>query len=228
MTDIVVPKARENRIRIYRTREDMNNFYRNKMRVDSAKAALNELLAGNSRHVHKYARDRSNRDERLAKELSRGQKPIATVLACADSRVNPARVFNQKDGKIFKVENAGNIAYDEATLGTLEYGVKHAHTPLMVIMGHEFCGAVTATCQCEGKKQEDEGSINFIIENIAPTAKRADYDVESAILFNIFDTIETITKRSEIIVSHIKERKLDIVAGYYSISSGWFLVLDKD
>jgi carbonic anhydrase len=225
---LVVPKAEKNGIRVCYTKDEIGRFLTYKIRNQEAKAALKKLLDGNIRHVSKYARERSNRNEKLVKTLVQGQQPIATVLACADSRVNPCRIFNQKDGQIFKVENAGNIAYDPVTIGTLEYGVKHTHTPLLLIMGHEFCGAVTATCKCEGKKQKGEGSINYIIESIEPSARRAGYDVESTILLNIFDTIDNIRKNSDIISTYEKEEKVDVIACYYSISTGWFRLLERE
>ena len=107
--------------------------------------ALQSLKAGNERFVtgnllpkDTYAEDR--------KALCEGQHPFAVVLCCSDSRVAPEILFDQKLGDLFVIRNAGNVV-DEDVLGSIEYAVEHLGTPLVVVMGHSCCGAVTATCQ---------------------------------------------------------------------------------
>ena len=82
----------------------------------------------------------------LREKLSAGQHPFAVVLCCSDSRVAPEIIFDQKLGDLFVIRNAGNIV-DEEVLGSIEYAVEHLETPLVVVMGHAACGAVTATYQ---------------------------------------------------------------------------------
>lgn len=113
--------------------------------MEKVENALQALKAGNERFVtgnlsnkDTYAEDR--------KALCAGQHPFAVVLCCSDSRVAPEIIFDQKLGDLFVIRNAGNIV-DEEVLGSIEYAVEHLETPLVVVMGHSACGAVTATCQ---------------------------------------------------------------------------------
>ncbi len=111
-------------------------------KVENALQALKEgnerFVTGNLSNKDTYAEDR--------KALCAGQHPFAVVLCCSDSRVAPEIIFDQKLGDLFVIRNAGNIV-DEEVLGSIEYAVEHLETPLVVVMGHAACGAVTATCQ---------------------------------------------------------------------------------
>ena len=107
--------------------------------------AFQSLRHGNERFISgkllpkdTYAEDR--------KTLCEGQHPFAVVLCCSDSRVAPEIIFDQKLGDLFVIRNAGNVV-DEDVLGSIEYAVEHLETPLVVVLGHSCCGAVTATCQ---------------------------------------------------------------------------------
>ena len=111
----------------------------------NTKQALDLLKAGNARFVSGDFTPKDDYSE-LRKQLSKGQHPFAVVLCCSDSRVAPEIIFDQKLGDLFVIRNAGNIV-DEEVLGSIEYAVEHLETPLVVVMGHSSCGAVTATCQ---------------------------------------------------------------------------------
>ena len=108
-------------------------------------AALQLLKEGNERFVMGSL---SNKDSYAAdrERLSEGQQPFAVVLCCSDSRVAPEILFDQKLGDLFVIRNAGNVVNGHV-LGSIEYAVEHLATPLVVVMGHSSCGAVTATCQ---------------------------------------------------------------------------------
>ena len=114
------------------------------MGTDS-KQALDLLKAGNARFVSGALAQKDDYTT-LREQLSAGQHPFAVVLCCSDSRVAPEIIFDQKLGDLFVIRNAGNIV-DEEVLGSIEYAVEHLETPLVVVMGHSACGAVTATCQ---------------------------------------------------------------------------------
>ena len=107
--------------------------------------ALDLLKSGNARFVSGTLTPK-NDYATLREQLSTGQHPFAVVLCCSDSRVAPEIIFDQKLGGLFVIRNAGNIV-DEEVLGSIEYAVEHLETPLVVVMGHSACGAVTATCQ---------------------------------------------------------------------------------
>jgi carbonic anhydrase len=127
--------------------------------------ALAKLLEGNKRFLAgtPAAKEFVARRE----ELKGGQHPIATVVSCSDSRVVPEYIFDVGLGEIFKVESAGNVL-DKIGLGSVEYGVGHLHTPLLVVLGHEGCGAVTAAYDGHA-----EGNIAAIIKKLAPAIKKA-------------------------------------------------------
>lgn len=181
-----------------------------------AKEAIERLKEGNMRFVNNWT---SNKDfEAQRKALLEGQTPFATVLTCSDSRVVANYIFDTGLGEIFIVKNAGNVADDDITLGTIEYGVEHLHTPILLVLSHEFCGAVTATCQCKGKS--DEGHIKDIVAAIAPTAEKDGFDVDKCIRDNMHETIKSLPQKSEIIKRLVDEGKLRIIGGYYSLTTG--------
>jgi carbonic anhydrase len=106
--------------------------------IQSLKAGNERFITGNLSNKDTYAEDR--------KVLCEGQHPFAVVLCCSDSRVAPEIIFDQRLGDLFVIRNAGNVV-DEDVLGSVEYAVDHLETPLVVVLGHSSCGAVTATCQ---------------------------------------------------------------------------------
>ena len=107
--------------------------------------ALDLLKSGNARFISGVLTPKDDYAE-LREQLSAGQHPFAVVLCCSDSRVAPEIIFDQKLGNLFVIRNAGNVV-DEDVLGSIEYAVEHLETPLVVVLGHSSCGAVTATCQ---------------------------------------------------------------------------------
>ena len=107
--------------------------------------ALQSLKDGNERFVAEALTPKDDYAT-LREQLSTGQQPFAVVLCCSDSRVAPEIIFDQKLGDLFVIRNAGNVV-DDDVLGSIEYAVEHLGTPLVVVLGHSCCGAVTATCQ---------------------------------------------------------------------------------
>ena len=132
--------------------------------------ALAKLLEGNRRFLAGAPEAKNFVTRR--EELKSGQQPIATVVACSDSRVVPEYIFDVGLGEIFKVESAGNVL-DKVGLGSVEYGVGHLHTPLLVVMGHQGCGAVTAAYDCGAGGDAPEGNIAAIVKKLAPVIKKA-------------------------------------------------------
>jgi carbonic anhydrase len=132
--------------------------------------ALARLKAGNERYLSApqiCAGDLLRHREDAAK----AQAPWATILTCSDSRVPPELLFGGLGvGELFVARNAGNMA-DTATTGTIEYGVEHLGIPLVVVMGHERCGAVIAACEVVDKHAKFPGSIGLMVDAIVPAAK---------------------------------------------------------
>ncbi len=150
-------------------------------------------------------------------ELKGGQQPMATVLCCSDSRVVPEFIFDVGLGDIFTVINAGNVL-DKVVTGSVEYGVGHLHTPLLVVMGHQRCGAVKAAYDGGAP----EGSIAAIVKRIAPAVKRskkggsAEEECEKACVLNVKAVIRKVRK-SPVVAKELAEGKLRIVGLKYNL-----------
>jgi len=189
--------------------------------------SLTKLLDGNKRFVSGEFAKKDLGDSRR-QELTRGQHPFATVLSCSDSRVAPELIFDQGLGDIFIVRVAGNVA-EPATLGSIEYGAEHLKTPLLVILGHESCGAVSATLETKGRP---EGNIGSILRKIIPavkTAKKLKKDPQEtlnlAIQENVRNTYKDVMK-SKIVRELVHEGKLKVVAAEYYVSTGKVEMID--
>jgi len=181
-------------------------------------AAMVELKAGNDRHSqHKY----QHPHETLARqiELIKSQSPEAEILSCSDSRVPPEIVFDQGLGDLFVVRVAGNVASD-TEIGSLEYGAEHLHIPLLVVLGHESCGAVTAAVQAG----EPEGHIANLVDLIKPAIDKSlgmpGDRVSNAVRTNVQMVVQNLRKSTPILSELVAEGKLKIVGAVYSLETG--------
>src|SRR5207249_3280599 len=187
-------------------------------RPTDAKSALDLLMQGNERFV---SGNFVTRDLSSAKrtELAGGQHPFAVVLTCSDSRVAPELLFDQSIGDIFVIRVAGNVT-DKAGLGSIEYAAEHLNTPLILVLGHEKCGAVTAAT----KGDAAEGNIQFLVNEIKPAVQKAKTLggdlVEKSVDENVRYVVSTMPARSEIINKLLKEGKVKLAGGTYSLSTG--------
>ncbi len=184
--------------------------------------SLQDLMTGNKRYVDgKCQTAKAGAEFRV--ELSKGQHPGAVIVACSDSRVAPEIVFNQDLGHVFVVRTAGNVV-DAVALGSIEYAVEHLHTPLIIVLGHESCGAVTAAVGSEG---EPHGNIGEIIKKILPAVQKAKAAIKpnedvilKATIENVKLVASDIVAKSEVIGHEKKEGKVKIVGAFYSLSKG--------
>jgi carbonic anhydrase len=188
----------------------------------TADESLSRLKRGNARFV-------ANPSEALPidvarrEELVKGQAPFAAVLSCADSRVPPEVVFHASLGDLFVVRAAGHVA-DKSILASLEYAVEHLNVPLVVVMGHEMCGAVKATLDTP-VGQSLGPNMDYLIKAIRPATQRAVASTDAlrlraAIMEHVEGTINTILDESPV-VRHAAERgQIGLVGGYYELSSG--------
>lgn len=190
--------------------------------------AQGKLMDGNKRFVSGSMEKKDLGDNRR-QELTKGQHPFATILSCSDSRVPPELIFDQGLGDIFIIRVAGNIV-EPTTLGSIEYGLEHLHTPLLVILGHESCGAVKATMDASG---EPEGNIGAILKKIMPavnTAKKAgkgkDEALNLAIQENIRNTYQDIMKNSKIVSHLVHEGEVKVIGAQYYLGSGKVEIVD--
>jgi carbonic anhydrase len=185
--------------------------------------ALKLLRAGNER-FQKDALMEVDLGSKKREKLTNGQSPFAVIVTCSDSRVPPELIFNQGLGDLFVVRVAGNVI-DKIELGSVEYAIKHLKTPLIVVMGHENCGAVEAAVEANGKKQH--GNIGAIIDKIESSVKRVKSKdlqgkelVESVTNENINNSSRELKEGSKVIKEKLENGKIKIVEAKYMLKSG--------
>ena len=190
-------------------------------------AAWQRLKAGNAR----FAADKPDVKDIGAgrrAELAKGQAPIAVVLSCADSRVGPEKVFDQGLGDLFVLRVAGNVA-DPDMLGSMEYAVVKLNVPLIVVLGHEDCGAVQAAV--DGAKLS--GNLGKLIEQVHvgdDLPKEEGAAVSAAARANVLYQAALATQKSDVLRDFVKSGRVRIVAGVYSLTTGevrWLAARDK-
>jgi carbonic anhydrase len=186
----------------------------------SADEALKVLKAGNERFVtgHLTSVAPTEIAHRRA-ELAKGQKPFAVVVCCSDSRVGPEIVFDQELGNIFVVRTAGEVL-DAAGIGSIEYAVAHLGSPLLVVLGHEHCGAVAAAVA----DAKEPGNIADIVKAIRPvvvqTQTQPGNPLANAIRANALDIAGRLSKTSPVLSEKVKAGKLTVVAAVLSLKTG--------
>jgi carbonic anhydrase len=185
-------------------------------------ASLKILKAGNER-FQKDELTQVNTSITKRKELVNGQNPDAVIITCSDSRVPPELIFNQGLGDLFVIRVAGNVM-DKMELGSVEYAVKHLKTPLIVVMGHEHCGAIGAAVE-ESEKKES-GYIADIVKKIEPSVKRLKSEnlqgeklVEEVANENVHNSSNEI-KKSKVIKEELQKGNVKIVEAKYMLESG--------
>ena len=187
-------------------------------RVPSADAVLRELKAGNAHHVTKRYQHPHQTAARQ-RELASTQAPHATILSCADSRVAPEIIFDQGLGDLFDVRVAGNVAAD-AELASIEYAASHLHTPLLVVMGHQKCGAVTAAAE----SGEADGHLPALLALIRPAIARANGQpgdlIENAVRINVENVVRQIRGSTEVLGPLVNRGALTVVGAVYSLDTG--------
>jgi len=193
----------------------------------SADEALNRLLEGNRRFAANKAIN-PHRSEARRQEIVTGQHPFAIILGCVDSRVPPELIFDQGLGDLFVIRSAGQVI-DDAVLGSIEFGVAELGIPLIMVLGHSSCGAVTATVETLEENLPTEGSIGKLVENIEPAVHQAAGHgqelIDAAARINVALEINKLN-RSPLLSAAMKEAKLKIVGAFYDLSTGLVEILD--
>lgn len=186
--------------------------------------AFAQLMEGNKRFVS-MKRTNPNQDIMRLTEVAKGQNPFAAILSCADSRVPSEIIFDRGIGDLFVVRNAGNTATPEE-IGSLEFGTLVLGAKVLMVIGHESCGAVVATMT----GGEVPGQIGSVLAQIEPAVKdfagkQDDKDaVKKATEKNILYQIEKLSQ-SPVISKLIEEGKLKIVGGYYDLDTGTIILV---
>ena len=156
--------------------------------------------------------------------LAGGQHPYASILSCADSRVPPEVVFHTGLGDLFVVRAAGEVT-DRSVLASLEYASEHLHVPLVVVMGHESCGAVKSTLETP-ESQSLGPNLDYLLKQIRPavartTSQSADaVRLRAAILENVEEQINDLLVGSPILKHMAEGGEIALVGAYYELSSG--------
>ena len=184
------------------------------------------LMAGNARFVS--GKTRSHDVVALRRKLSSSQSPNSIILSCSDSRVGPELIFDQSLGDLFVVRTAGNVA-DPVALGSMEYAVEHLHSSLLVVLGHQKCGAVNAACS--GEKMPS-ANLQAIVDKIDPAVAlakshaKADDLVEAAIKENVHQSAKDVLANSAILREAVDSGKLRVVEAEYELDTGKVSRLD--
>jgi carbonic anhydrase len=186
----------------------------------SADEVWANLVAGNKRFVSGKPQTRSLVS--LRRKLASGQSPNVIILSCSDSRVGPELIFDQSLGDIFVVRTAGNVA-DPVALGSIEYAVDHIHSPLLVVLGHQKCGAVSAACSGEKMPSSNLDAIMAKINPAVTQAKtyaKGDDLLESAVKENVQRSASDVLANSEIVRTAVKSGKLSVIEAEYQLDTG--------
>lgn len=198
--------------------------------------ALQKLMDGNKHFTDNKLSNATMSDTATRASLANSQKPYAIILSCSDSRVPPEIIFDKGLGEIFVVRVAGNVP-DPIVLGSIEYAVEHLGSSLIMVLGHERCGAVTASVDSQG---ESTGSRNIdaIVKEIEPSVKLGAQDCASCkdekdcaatkkteLVNCVIDTnaktvATNLTKNSEILKHLAEEKKIKIVVAKYDLDDG--------
>jgi carbonic anhydrase len=190
----------------------------------SGAESLRLLKEGNTRFTEGQMRHPRQGRERRALTSAQGQHPLAVILTCSDSRVPPETIFDQGIGDLFVVRVAGNVAATDE-IGSIEYAVDHLNTPLVVVMGHTQCGAVSAVL----KGAKVPPNIATLVEPIKPAVAQAKADhpgaaqdvlLNAAITDNVWQAIADMLEQSPIIREKVKAGQVKVVGAVYDIDTG--------
>jgi carbonic anhydrase len=189
--------------------------------VLSPDAALKRLLKGNKRYAEGESRRHDFKREREA--LVGGQNPFAAILSCADSRIAPEYAFDTGRGDVFVCRVAGNFANEE-TIASLEYAVAVLNTPLILVLGHEACGAVDATIKSLKDGTTLPGRLPSLVAAIAPAVKAVSQQggdtLGKAIRQNVIDNVAKLRAATPILSAAVEQGKLKVVGGIYRLKDG--------
>jgi carbonic anhydrase len=186
--------------------------------LPSAEAVLRELKVGNEHHVAKRYQHPHQTAARQ-RELAATQNPHAIILSCADSRVAPEIILDQGLGDLFDVRVAGNVAGD-TELASIEYAASHLHTPLLVVMGHQKCGAVTAAAE----SGEAEGHLPSLLALIRPAIEHARAQpgelIENAVRINVENVVRQVRASTPVLAALVDRGALTVAGAVYSLDTG--------
>jgi len=184
-------------------------------------ASLERLMKGNKRYVEGVTLRHDFKHERDA--LAGGQNPYAAILSCADSRIAPEYAFDSGRGDLFVCRVAGNFASDE-TVASLEYAVAELKTPVILVLGHDACGAVSATIKSLKDGTTLPGHLPSLVTALAPAVKavsqQAGDTLSNAIRQNVLDNVARLSSATPILSAAVEQGKLKVAGGIYRLKNG--------
>jgi carbonic anhydrase len=184
-------------------------------------AALARLMQGNARYVQGVSRRHDFKHER--EPLTRGQNPFAAILSCADSRIAPEFCFDSGRGDLFVCRVAGNFANAES-VASFEYAVHVLSVPLILVLGHDACGAVDATIKSVKDNTTLPGHLPSLVEALAPAVKdvldQPGDTLANAIRRNVVRTMQALSAATPILSAAVAEKKLVVAGGIYQLATG--------
>jgi carbonic anhydrase len=183
--------------------------------------ALELLVKGNARYVEGVSKRHDFKHEREA--LTSGQNPYAGILSCADSRIAPEYAFDSGRGDLFVCRVAGNFTNDD-TIASFEYSVAVLGTPLIMVLGHDACGAVDATLKSLKDNTTLPGHLPSLVTRLASAAKAGAAQpgdpLNNAIRQNVIDNVANLKTTTPILATAVAQQKLKIVGGIYRLADG--------
>jgi carbonic anhydrase len=189
--------------------------------VVSPDASLELLVKGNKRYVDGVARRHDFKTEREA--LVGGQNPYAGILSCADSRIAPEYAFDSARGDLFVCRVAGNFANDD-TIASMEYAVAILSVPLIMVLGHDACGAIDATIKSLKDNTTLPGHLPSLVTSLTPAVKavsgKPGDQLDNAIRQNVIDNVAKLKSATPILNSAVEKGKLKVVGGIYRLKDG--------
>ena len=192
----------------------------------SADEALKKLKKGNKRFVQLHQKHPDESGKRR-KEMLKGQHPFVIILSCSDSRVPPELIFDQGLGDIFEIRNAGNVLNDHV-IGSIEYAVMHCGVKLIVIMGHQDCGAINATLSGVSETKY----IKALEDSIQPAVEKCilnkiEVNSDNVVKAHVMQDIEELMEQDHALVEYMKKHDVKIIPAYYHLDSGKVEFLKK-
>jgi carbonic anhydrase len=188
--------------------------------------AILKLKEGNGRYTSGNLQHPGQTAERRT-ELAKTQHPFAAIVSCSDSRVPPEIVFDQGLGDLFVVRVAGNVINDEG-MGSIEYTVDHLGTRLILVLGHQSCGAVKAARETIAAKGKAPGHIESLVTAIKPAVEAtAKDDLETTVKANVKNVVRALRSSTPILKAEVDSGKIQVVGGYYSLDTGAVTFLDE-
>ncbi|MGW0217242.1 carbonic anhydrase [Micromonospora chokoriensis] len=191
--------------------------------VPSAPArAYAELVAGNRRFVDGAPRH-PNQDAGRRAAVADGQHPFAVIVGCSDSRLAAEIIFDRGLGDLFVVRTAGHTAGPEV-LGSVEYAVTVLGTPLVVVLGHDSCGAVQAAREAAATGARPPGHLPAVVDAVLPSLRRAEaegvHDIDGIVDIHIAQTVETLLGQSPVLAGEVAQGRCAVVGVSYRLAAG--------